>query len=273
MLQRNKILLYAVRRLLCILKDKNGSHLCTQHSNSCGNKVICPELFIMTLYAIMLLFYIYAFCRFQNTFIFFASPEYNNPHFKDKNIPWVREIQWFPQDHTARTGRAESFKSDRLVPGKHPFLLTYNSQKSQQPLWPLRRRWLHVPWPLGQGSVTSFEPFHNSKQKYPSIPERNEEVESWAELYRWWNQRNYICMHVCREVGEGTFQLEHPPSPLIVITLAVLPSVLIAAYCFHVRSLLWILHQLRDLHKARPVLETEIQRDQKARLKCWSLLD
>ena len=29
-----------------------------------------------------------------------------------------------------------------------------------------------------QGSVTSFEPFHTSKQKYPSVPEKNEEAES-----------------------------------------------------------------------------------------------
>ena len=135
-----------------MLKGKNASNLCTQYSNSCGNKAMCPELFIMALCAVMLMCYVYAFYRFQNTFIFFASPEYNNPHFKDKNTPGVREIQWFPQDHTARTGRAESFKSDHLVPGKNPFLLAYNSQKSQQTLWPLRRRWLHVPWPLGQGS-------------------------------------------------------------------------------------------------------------------------
>lgn len=74
--QRNKILLCAVKETSVLLKDKNGSHLCTQHSNSCGNKAMCPELFIMALYAIMLVFYVYAFCRFQNTFIFFASPEY-----------------------------------------------------------------------------------------------------------------------------------------------------------------------------------------------------
>lgn len=152
------------------------------------------------------MFYVYAFYRFQNTFVFFASPEYNNPHFKDKNTPGVREIQWFPQDHTARTGRAESFKSDCLVPGEHPFLLTYNSQKSQQPLWPLRRRWLHVPWPLGKGSVTSFEPFHTSKQKYPSVPEKNEEAESWAYyIDDVTNVTIYVCTWRVEKWGKGPF--------------------------------------------------------------------
>lgn len=69
-----------------------------------------------------------------------------------------------------------------------------------------------MPGPLGQGSVTSFEPFHTSKQKYPSVPERNKK--------RWKVEQNYIddgtsvTIYVCTCVGKWgrDLSMEHPPS-------------------------------------------------------------
>lgn len=64
-----------------------------------GNNAMCPELFIMILFARMIILHACAFYKLQSIFIFFSSPEYNYPHFKGEDTKNERNSVIFPGLH------------------------------------------------------------------------------------------------------------------------------------------------------------------------------